>query len=535
MGEAKPSSKSRTEKTAALALALVLAGAGGASAERLKFRSIDGTGNNKDHAEWGSTGVELLRLTSPAYDNGRSTPAGVSRPGAREISNGCAAQEGSRRNRAGMSHFIWAWGQFVDHDISLTGPADPPERMDIPVPMGDPFFDPAGTGEMVIPFLRSNHGKGRVRQQVNEITAWIDGSSVYGSDKERARALRRRRGKGDRLKTGGAGLLPGNTRGLANAPTDHDPSLFLAGDVRANENVVLTSLHVLFVREHNRIARMLRRQGVSKHEERYQLARALVGAELQAITYNEFLPALLGAGALAPYEGYDPKVRPEISNLFSTACFRFGHSLLPRKLRRVARDGKPIPGGHLRLRDAFFAPQELVDTGVEPFLRGLASAYSQEVDVQVVDDVRNFLFGRPGEGGFDLPALNIQRGRDHGLASYNQTRIDLGLPPARTFADITGDREARQRLAAIYASVDDIDAWVGALAEDHVPGAMVGELIFHVVRDQFERLRDGDRFWYQSALPQDLVDWVEEHNLARIIRLNTKIGKELRDDLFRMP
>ncbi len=433
----------------------------------------------------------------------------------------------------GVTDLFWAWGQFLDHDISITGPAQPMEPFDIAVPAGDPFFDPAATGVEVIPLMRSTHSGGRVRQQVNEITAWIDGSQVYGSDAERAAALRRRGGRGDRLRTSAGRLLPFNDRGLDNEPS-RDPRFFLAGDVRANENVALTALHTLFVREHNRIVKLLRSEGVAPAEERYQRARALVVAELQAITYNEFLPLLLGPGALSPDVAYDDRANPGISNLFSTACYRFGHSMLPHRLLRLRRNGGEIAAGHLTLRDAFFAPEELGAGGLEPVLRGLAARKAQEVDLLVVDDVRNFLFGPPGSGGFDLAALNIQRGRDHGLASYNQARRDLGLRPAASFADITSDRQVWRALERAYGSVENIDPWVGALAESHRPGSLVGELTWHVVRDQFERLRDGDRFWYRRSLPPAYVAWVEEHTLARIIRLNTAIGDELPDNPFRI-
>lgn len=516
-------------------LILVLALPADAIEPLVDVRSIDGSGNNLRHPKWGSAGDELLRLTEAAYEDGRSQPSGSVRPGAREVSNACAAQTRSTFNDGGRSHFLWAWGQFVDHDISLTGPAEPTEHFDIPVPAGDRQFDPDSTGTAVIPFVRSAHKKGKVRQQVNEITAWIDASQVYGSDEKRAKALRRRGGKGDRLKTSLGRMLPYNVAGFDNAPFEGDPSMFLAGDLRANENIALTALHVLFVREHNRIVRMLRHAGGLNAEKRHQLARALVGAELQAITYKEFLPALLGDGALAPYESYRPGTNPGISNLFSTACYRFGHSMLPGRLLRLARSGEPISRGHLRLRDAFFSPGELNQTGIEPVLRGLAAVRAQEVDTLVIDDVRNFLFGRPGQGGFDLASFNIQRGRDHGLPSYNQARLELGLAPVTSFSEITSDEEAAARLRGIYPSVRTIDPWIGALTEDHVSGAMVGELAFHVIRDQFERLRDGDRFWYQNALPEELVGWVEQHTLARILRLNTRIGNELRDDLFRMP
>lgn len=502
------------------------------SVARAQYRSFDGRDNNPSRPEWGSAGIELLRLTTPDYADGRSEPAGADRPSARVISNACADQDKTRPNRKGVTDFFWVWGQFLDHDISITGPATPVERFDIEVPAGDEFFDPTGTGTALIPLMRSTHSGGEVRQQVNQITAWIDGSQVYGSDAARARALRRRGGRGDRLRTSAGRLLPFNREGLDNAPSS-DRRFYLAGDVRANENVALTALHTLFVREHNRIAKLLRAAGVAPAEERYQRARELVVAELQSITYNEFLPALLGPGAVSPDGAYDDGLNPGISNVFSSACYRFGHSMLPHRLLRLRRNGDTIAAGHLTLRDAFFAPEELRVSGLEPLLRGLAARNAQEVDMEVIDDVRNFLFGRPGEGGFDLAALNIQRGRDHGLASYNQARRDLGLTPAATFADVTSDRHAQRELERVYGSVEKVDVWVGALAEDHVHGSMVGELAWHVLSDQFERLRDGDRFWYRRALSPEDVAWVEEHTLAEVIRLNTSIRRELPDNPIR--
>src|SRR5207244_12005587 len=96
------------------------------------------------------------------------------------------------------------------------------------------------------------------RQQINQITAWIDGSMIYGSDATRAAALRTF--VGGRLKTlstAVGSLLPLNTAGLANANDAHRVSadqLFLGGDVRANENIELTAMQTLFMREHNRLA-----------------------------------------------------------------------------------------------------------------------------------------------------------------------------------------------------------------------------------------------------------------------------------------
>ena len=517
------------------ALSVSLAGGGWAGdlvAQRLHpsdyFRTVDGAGNNRRHPAWGRAGEALLRHADAAYADGRSAAAGAHRPNARAISNAIAAQTGSRPNRVGATDLVWQWGQFIDHDLDLTLAASPAELLPIAVPTGDRYFDPYGTGTVTIGMSRSAYAAGRVRQQTNSITAFLDASMVYGSDAVRAAALRAADGG---LRTSAGDLLPFNTLGLDNAP-DASSHYFLAGDVRANENVGLTALHVLFVREHNRLARILRRIGLEP-ELTYQLARAVVGAEIQAITYREFLPVLLGPNALRPYRGYRDDVDPGIANEFSTAAFRLGHSMLSPTLLRLDAGGAVIGGGHLALRDAFFAPEQIVAHGVDPLLRGLAAQACQDIDTMVIDDVRNFLFGPPGAGGFDLAALNLQRGRDHGLPSYEVLRRAMRLPEVRSRRDVPCDPVTSARLIDAYGDARDTDAWIGGLAEDHLPGAMVGPLFHRILADQFERLRDGDRFWYEAWLPRELVVYAEAQTLAMIIRANTGIGAELPDDVFR--
>ena len=172
---------------------------------------------------------------------------------------------------------------------------------------------------------------------------------------------------------------------------------------------------------------------------------------------------------------------------------------------------------------AFFAPDEITQYGIDSLLAGVANQAANEVDTMVVDDVRNFLFGNPGDGGFDLPSLNIQRGRDHGLADYNQVRVDLGLEAVTTFADITSDTDLQYKLQHLYGTVDNIDLWIGGLVEDHLPGSSVGETFATIISDQFTRLRDGDRFWYQNILEGEQLQEVESTTLADVIERNTTI------------
>lgn len=308
----------------------------------------------------------------------------------------------------------------------------------------------------------------------------------------------------------------------------------VAGDVRANEQLGLTAMHTLFVREHNRLADEIAASNAGlSGDDVYQRARRIVGAQMQVITYEEFLPVLLGQNALRSYLGYDESVGAGIANLFSAAAYRLGHSMLSAQILRLDENGTEIAAGNLPLREAFFSPQTLItEGGIEPLLRGLAAQICQQIDAFVVDDVRNFLFGNPGSGGFDLAALNIQRGRDHGIPNYNAVRQALGLPIKGAFSEITESLELQDKLAAAYGTVNDMDVWVAGLAEDPVTGSALGELFHTIVVRQFEVLRDGDRFWYERTLSNDEYAEVALTTLADIIRRNTTIGDEISDNVF---
>ncbi len=492
-----------------------------------EYRSITGAGNNEDHSDLGAAGSRFLRLAGVHYQDGIDEPNDDGRPGAREISNTVMAQSAPLFNDTGVSDLFWVWGQFLDHDITLSSAPDPMEVFDIPVPVGDPFFDPMALGTMVIPFNRSGFdpasgtGADNPRAQVNEITAFIDASMVYGSDAVRAAYLRAYGGK---LKTSEGDFLPLNDGSLDNAGPNGATGP-VAGDIRAGENAALLTLHTIFVREHNRLVDQIAADHPDYDDETlYQEAKAIVEAEIQVITYKEFLPLLLGADALNDYQGYRADIDPQIANIFATAAYRVGHTMLSAEMLRLDADGGTFSSGSLALRDAFFNPDPVTaEGGVESLLRGLSAQLAQEIDPFIVDDVRNFLFGPPGAGGFDLAALNIQRGRDHGLPGYNEARLAYGLEPVVAFSDITTDPIIRARLEAAYGTVDAIDVFVGGLAEDHVPGAMVGPLFQAVLVDQFERLRVGDRFYFENRFSGEDLQQIESVTLSDIILRNTDV------------
>jgi hypothetical protein len=528
------------------------------------YYSIDGSGNNLAHPDWGSVGQDLLRTVPSQYADGLSALAGANRPSARVISDLIVTDstDGNLPNNRFMSDWVYAWGQFIDHDIDLTsdGTGSQLQPANIAVPTGDPYFDPNGIGGQLIYFNRSeydpNTGTNRPRQQPNDITAFLDASMVYGDDPTVANALRTF--SGGRLKTspgpdGVIGtqddLLPFNNHtyfpGISQDPNDPnaafsiangsgivpDDQLFMAGDVRINENIELTAVQTLFVREHNRLADLIHHAYPSMNDEAiYQTARAIVIAEVQSITFNEFLPALLGGSVIPDYQGYNPRVNPGIANEFSTAAFRLGHSLLAPDVQFLNPDGTTADPS-VSLEHAFFNPPVVSQNGADPILKYLATDNAQEVDNKIVPELQNFLFGQPGQGGFDLASLNIQRGRDHGLADYNTTRAYYGLPKVTKFSDITSDPTLQLQLQQLYGNVNNIDLWVGGLAEDHIPGGSVGPLFTRIIANQFERIRDGDRLWYENLYSGNALAGLENTTLAQIISRNT-VDDDLQANVF---
>nr|WP_146406984.1 peroxidase family protein [Allorhodopirellula heiligendammensis] len=492
-----------------------------------EVRSVDGTGNNLDDPLLGSAGQELIRFAAADYGDGISTPAGADRPSAREISNTLSDVIGEDvKSERGLSAFIYVWGQFIDHDLGLTEVSEGGESFNIEVPADDPLFDPTGSGEAVIPLTRSTFAEGtgtsvdNPAQQVNEITSYIDGSMVYGSDQATADGLRSF--EGGRMNITDDGLIPLDETGMV-----------IAGDVRASENISLAAIQTLFVREHNRLADEIAASNPdASDEEIYQQARAIVIGEIQAITYNEYLPTLLGEHAIGRYDGYDATVDPSIATEFSSAAYRFGHSTLNDDIEFFDNDGRAVRD-EIELKDAFFNASLLEETGIDSILKYDSSSQSQEIDLEVVDGLRNFLFGPPGAGGFDLVALNIQRGRDHGLNDYNSTRAAYGLETVASFDDITSDAELQQKLEALYDDVDNIDLWVGLMAEDHLRGSSVGELTSTIIADQFERTRDGDRFYYENLFSGSELRTINSTTLADVIERNTSV-EGLQENVFVM-
>ena len=424
------------------------------------YRSYNGSNNNilNQRTSFGSADIILWREIAAAYGSAdpKNAMGGAKRPSARKISNVVIDEPVTQFNERELSSFVYVWGQFIDHDMTLT-PNDTIEYVPVKLPPDEIVF----TEE--IPFYRSEvrAGTGKIsqRQQSNLNTSWIDASMVYGSDETTARWMRTF--KDGKMKTSAGNYLPWNTvTGESNAAIDpksptmandngHTVKTFIAGDVRASEHPGILALHTLFVREHNRICARLIAQGIRNDEILYQTARKEVGALIQAITYQEFLPAI--GITLRPYRGYSDAVRPDITNIFATAGYRIGHTMVADDILTRDNNCQEVPPGEFDLVQVFWTPQVLLDIKPEPFLKGFAAHTQYETDTKINSVLRNMLFGSPNDPvrfGIDLGSLNIQRGRDHGLPDYNTVRRFYTGRGARTFADITANKALADSLKA---------------------------------------------------------------------------------------
>ena len=482
-------------------------------------RTIDGECNNiatNGSADFGMAGIQLLRTIPDVY-NANSDLVGQNRKNPREISN-LVFQMNGEAPSGSLSSFVFTWGQFLDHDITLT-PTNPNETANIPPLPGDIIIGAFNRSA----FLPGTGVNGIPREQLNENTAWIDASGVYGSDTPKANSLRTF--VNGKMKTS-----------IGNNGEEILPIIggqFLAGDERALEQPGLTSLHVLFLREHNRICDKLMACGLTNDEVIYQKARKQVGALIQSITYNEFLPAL---GVQLPnYNGYNNTIQPDITNVFATAAYRLGHTMVTDNLLLFDDNGNNT--GTFSLSQVFFNQNFISNNGIEGVFNGLAQQFQEEVDAKMVESLRSFLFPNPSGEGLDLAALNIQRGRDHGLDDYNAYRTAFGIPAANNFSDITSDPTLQNQLSTAYNNdVNNIDVWVGLLAEDHLAGSSLGPTLNTILSSQFTSLRNGDFYFYENDPGLTAIEKtiIQNTRLSDIIKRNTNI-ENIKADVFYGP
>ncbi|XP_076653501.1 uncharacterized protein LOC143359421 [Halictus rubicundus] len=507
----------------------------------LRYRTSDGSCNNLQNLWWGSAMSPMNRFLSPIYGDGvqsvRRSISGSPLPSARDVTR--IIHEDRDVPLASVTHMLMQWGQFVDHDITATGQSrgfngtipqcclnfgtgfQPPEFMHpeclpISVSVEDSFFGPLGV--KCLEFLRSGPApredcKFGPREQLSQVTSYLDASTVYSSNAFQTDTLRLFRngllqyGKLQSQRP----VLPKQDSDLCRRGS-LSTNCFRAGDGRLGEQPALTSIHVVFLRLHNRIATKLAALNPHWNDEKlFQESRRIVGAVTQHITYREFLPIVLGLEVMkifdlevrnnGYYEGYDPSVNPTVANGFAAAAYRFGHSLVQHSFVRFNSDHQPI-FNNVTIHREFSTPANLETAGsVDRLLLGLINQPSQKRDEHISEELTNHLFQTPRfPFGMDLASINIQRGRDHGIPPYVHWREPCGLSSIKSFEDL--DRvmpsEVVLRFRQIYSFVEDIDLFTAGLAEKSVNGGLVGPTFACIIGQQFSNLRKGDRFWYEN-------------------------------------
>ncbi|XP_036954695.1 eosinophil peroxidase-like [Acanthopagrus latus] len=552
------------------------------------FRTASGVCNNEQNTRWGASNTPFTRWLPAEYQDNIAQAIGWDPerkinghvlPLVREVSNKILRTANSDvENDPLYTHLVTIFGQWTDHDLSFT-PHSPVIRsfssgidcdkscdrtepcFPIEIPRQDPRF--GRNSEECIPFFRSapscgsgntGHlfGAATVRQQMNTLTAFIDAGQVYGSDEAKARSLRDLSSDKGLLRVNteftdnGRELLPFSemstnmcaTRArITNDKSAKEVPCFVAGDERTNENIALTSLHTLGLREHNRLARALGKLNPHWNGERiYQEARKIMGAYFQVITFRDYLLHIVGPDVLAKqlgaYPGYDDEVDPRISNVFATAAYRFAHLMVQPFIFRLDEQYKehqkfPSP----LLSKAFFAPWRVVfEGGLDPIVRGLIGrpAKLNTQEHMMTDELRERLFRFTAELALDLGALNMQRGRDHGLPGYNKWRKFCGLSEPRNLkqlAEVMNNTDLAKNLLDLYGTPDNIDVWLAGVAEPFVPGGRVGPLFACLIATQFQRIRQGDRLWWEKegVFTEAQRRSLKETSLARIVCDNTGV------------
>ena len=215
-------------------------------------------------------------------------------------------------------------------------------------------------------------------------------------------------------------------------------------------------------------------------------------------------------------------VHRSVTKSINSSVIRFGHSLIARNIESYNIFGSRVSS--LPLTKSQFAPYDLYDNNtVETFVRGLTTQKSQELDASFSAELTDHLFQQDGEQfGLDLVSLNIQRGRDHGLAPYNAWRELCGQERLGSWKQASKAFSSSNvaRLQALYKNVDDIDVFIGGILEPPSGGSMLGPTFLCIIGDQFQRIRTGDRLWYEeeaAGFSLDQLDQIRKSSLARVL------------------
>ncbi|XP_076426614.1 dual oxidase 1 [Peromyscus maniculatus bairdii] len=543
----------------------MLACLGAQNAISWEVQRFDGWYNNLKEHRWGSKGSRLQRLVPASYADGVYQPLREPHlPNPRDLSNtamrGPAGQP-SLRNRTVLGVFF---GYHVLSDlVSVETPGCPAEFLNIYIPRGDPVFDPDKRGNVVLPFQRSRwdpktgQSPSNPRDLTNQVTGWLDGSAIYGSSHSWSDTLRSF--SGGQLASGADPAFPRKSQDPLLMWMAPDPAtrqegpqeMFAFGAQRGNREPFLQALGLLWFRYHNLCARKLAQEHPHwGDEELFQHARKRVIATYQNIAMYEWLPSFLKQNP-PEYAGYHPFLDPSISPEFVVASEQFFSTMVPPGVymrnaschfQRIANHNSSFSRA-LRVCNSYWSrehPNLRSAEDVDALLLGMASQIAEREDHVVVEDVQDFWPGPLKFSRTDYLASCLQRGRDLGLPSYTKARAALGLSPISRWRDINpalwrSNDTVLEATAALYnQDLSRLELLPGGLLESH---GDPGPLFRTIVLDQFVRLRDGDRYWFENSrnglFSKEEIAEIRNTSLRDILAAVTKVDpRALQPNVF---
>ncbi|XP_076259221.1 salivary peroxidase/catechol oxidase-like isoform X3 [Rhynchophorus ferrugineus] len=533
------------------------------------YRSINGSCNNVEKAHIGESFTGFGRLLDADYSDGiqaqRRSVTKRPLPNSREIVNKLVKYDAVPSNKHTMA--LMQWSQFMEHDLSRPATAvaihtDSPieccsrDGQNLSPRYVHPFCLPIYVSQdksyskqgvhclnfvRSIPAVRSDCSFG-ASDQVNQATHFLDGSQIYGSTNKKLKELRSF--TGGKLATTfyeGHEYLPLSTDPTRDCQIFSKSSVcFNSGDARVNFQPQLALMHTIWYREHNRIADDLAKLNPTWDDETlFQETKRIVIAEMQKITYFEWVPAVLGniEQTRILSHSYSKSTKATVSNSFATAAMRSIKSLSDGKPKFYDEDRNANES--IFMRNYFNNPAIIKQNGVvDALIRGLTTQPSQKLDICYAEDLINKLYTN-GHYGFDVLSFDIQRGRDHGLPSYNKFRALCGLKKARSFADLRDvmSLEDIVALSKVYAHPEDIDLIIGGLLEKPKKNALFGHTFSCIVADQMIRTRKGDRYFYDNKdqpkpFTEEQIGQIEKVTLARIMCDNGDDIKRMQPKVF---
>ena len=537
------------------------------------YRSTDGTCNNVDNPQWGASNTAFRRLLPSEYEDEIYVPIGANQtingdpfagpwPSPRLITRLIIRDE--MINNPGFSMFFTVFGQAIALDFTRFGEYETnqcplscnniTENLAFCIPISvqadDPNYgnDSSNQGRCLI--VRRAIGScltpldstvTESREQINQITHYLDASGIYGNNDEEATMLRsfnggqlRQSARTDTYR-GDLPILPPNEQGIP-----PPPFFFFAGDIRVENYVHQINMYVLWFRLHNAIVGRLAEINPCWNDERlFQEGRKIVVAIWQNIIYSEYLPLLFGDQYdtyIGDYTDYDSSVDATVPHSFATAAGRFGHSMFHSETARLDENGATIPVGSLGLRESFFNPPEYYrGGGLDPLVRGMLQDQSRELDQFLSIVLTTQLFAQPNATlGLDLSSMNIQRAREHGVPPYRrwqeycENRYGVN---ASFMADADAD------IRSVYGDdgyENGIDLWVGGLSEVKLPGTILGPTFACIVGQTYSNLRTGDRFYWEnpSMFTTAQRQSISQMTISRVICANADNIPNIRSSAF---